>query len=90
MTKISLKKMRWAEIGEVTRIHNPITSEHTIMRQRVLPALIRLLAANKHHDLPQHVYELGTVVQGHENRTHLAFLVKLLEDLLHREDVFKP
>ena len=69
------EKMRWAEIGEVTRIHNPITSEHTIMRQRVLPALIRLLAANKHHDLPQHVYELGTVVQGHENRTHLSFLV---------------
>jgi len=56
-------KMRWGEIGGTATIANPITSEHTILRQSVLPSLLGLLAANRHHELPQRVYELGTVVR---------------------------
>jgi len=41
----------------------------------LLPGLIRLLASNKHHDLPQGVYELGTVVRDHTNCDRLAFLM---------------
>jgi len=37
--------------------------------------LLRLLAANRHHDLPQGVYELGTVVIEHKNRDKFAFLI---------------
>ena len=54
---------------------NPITIEHTILRQNILPGLLRLLAANRHHDLPQGVYELGSVVIDHKNRDRFAFLV---------------
>jgi phenylalanyl-tRNA synthetase beta chain len=54
---------------------NPITIEHTILRQNILPGLLRLLAANRHHELPQGVYELGSVVINHENRDKFAFLV---------------
>ena len=35
---------------------------------------MKLLASNKHHDLPQQVYELGTVVRNHKNSTRLSFL----------------
>ena len=54
---------------------NPITIEHTILRQNILPGLLRLLAANRHHELPQGVYELGSVVINHKNRDKFAFLV---------------
>jgi len=67
--------MRWPPMGDVTRITNPITIEHTLLRQYLLPGLFRLLASNRHHDLPQAVYELGTVVRDHKNGDRFAFLV---------------
>jgi phenylalanyl-tRNA synthetase beta chain len=35
---------------------------------------LKLLATNRHHDLPQSVYELGTVVRDHQNAERVAFL----------------
>ncbi|MAY05358.1 MAG: phenylalanine--tRNA ligase subunit beta [Euryarchaeota archaeon] len=67
-------RMRWKPFNEITRITNPITLEHTMMRHFLLPGLLRLLASNRHHDLPQSVYELGTVVRDHTNMDRLAFL----------------
>lgn len=66
--------MRWTPSHEVTTITNPITVDHTILRQHLLPGLLKLLATNRHHDLPQSVYELGTVVRDHRNENRLAFL----------------
>jgi len=68
------ENMRWMPKHAVTKITNPITVEHTVLRQHLLPGLIRLLAANRHHDLPQSIYELGTVVRDHTNCDRLAFL----------------
>jgi phenylalanyl-tRNA synthetase beta chain len=67
-------KMRTAKSGAVTRLHNPITIEHTILRQHLLPSLLRLLGANRHHELPQRVYELGTVVRGHHNQDRVSWV----------------
>ena len=67
--------VRWPNVGEITRITNPITIDHTLLRQYLTPGLLRLLASNRHHDLPQSVYELGTVVRDHKNSTRVAFLV---------------
>ncbi len=67
--------MRWKNVGDVTRITNPITIDHTLLRQYLIPGLLRLLASNRHHDLPQSVYELGTVVRNHKNSDRAAFLV---------------
>ena len=66
--------MRWAPAHEVTLITNPITVDHTMLRQHLLPGLLKLLAGNRHHDLPQSVYELGTVVRDHVNAERLAFI----------------
>ena len=61
------ENVRWPMEGEITEIANPITSDHTILRQYILPSLLRLLAANRHHELPQRVYELGTVIRESKN-----------------------
>ena len=67
--------MRWPPMGEETRITNPITIDHTLLRQYLLPGLFRLMASNRHHDLPQAVYELGSVIRDHTNSERFAFLV---------------
>ena len=66
--------MRWEPQHEITSITNPITVEHTVLRHHLLPGLLKLLATNRHHDLPQSVYELGSVVRNHKNADRLAFL----------------
>ena len=60
--------MRWKERGASSIISNPITMDHTMMRQFVLPSLLRLLSSNRHHELPQRVYELGEVVHDSRNK----------------------
>lgn len=66
--------VRWPLLGEVTEIANPITTEHTILRQYLLPGLFRLLSANRHHELPQKVFETGCVIRNHQNNMNCAFL----------------
>ena len=65
--------MRWGEQGEVTKISNPITIEHTILRQNILPSLMEILAENRHHELPQRIQECGEVVRDHNNAWRVAW-----------------
>jgi phenylalanyl-tRNA synthetase beta chain len=44
-----------------------------MLRQHILPSLLNLLAANRHHELPQRVYELGEVVRNSENKSRLSW-----------------
>lgn len=66
-------KIRWPEVGKCTVISNPITQDHTMLRQYILPSLLNLLSANRHHELPQKVHELGTVVRDSHNTNRVAW-----------------
>lgn len=72
--KDQFENMRWKPNHEVTRITNPITIDHTLLRHHLLPGILRLLAKNKHNELPHSVYELGTVVRNHKNKNRIAFV----------------
>ncbi len=67
------ERMRMKKIGNVTHISNPISIEHTILRQYVTPSLMQLLAANRHQELPQRIYELGHVVINGKNKYNFAW-----------------
>ena len=56
-------------------VMHPLTTEHTILRTELLPKLLELLSYNKHHEMPQKVFEVGDVVVGTKNRLHLAACV---------------
>ena len=66
-------KMNLEEVERVT-IKNPITESHTCLRTSLLPSLLSILRANKHHDLPQKIFEVGDVVLGTRNVRRLAGL----------------
>ncbi len=75
--RVMYEKMRRS--GEAWRdyvpVMHPLTIEHTILRTHILPKLLEVLAANKHHEMPQRIFEVGDVVVGMKNRLHLAACV---------------
>ncbi|MFL2493524.1 MAG: phenylalanine--tRNA ligase subunit beta [Candidatus Thalassarchaeum sp.] len=71
--KDQFDKIGWEPIGGVAMISNPISVEHTILRQSILPSLLVLLSSNRHHELPQKVYELSDVVRESANRPRVAW-----------------
>jgi len=56
-----------------TEIENPIGEEFNGIRLSLLPSMLKLLRENRHHPLPQQIYEVGVVVDSTaKNRWHLA------------------
>ena len=61
------------EEGKIVEIKNPITDKHSCLRQTLLPSLLAILNCNKHHDLPQKIFEIGSVVDKKaKNHLHLC------------------
>lgn len=66
-TKLGLKK------GKCVKIKNPIGEEYSCLRVGLLPSLLGVLSDNKHHSLPQQIFELGKVVdENGGTHQHLA------------------
>mgnify|MGYP006273131195 CR=1 FL=1 len=60
-------------ISDHIEIQNPIGEEYTCLRVGLIPSLLRLLSENKHHSLPQQIFELGIVVnENFKNIHHLS------------------
>jgi phenylalanyl-tRNA synthetase beta chain len=70
--RIQYKKMRREAKIEATAVMHPITEDHTIVRTDILPKLLETLAVNKHHPMPQQIFEVGDVVVDMKNRLKLA------------------
>ncbi len=66
-------RVGWSPDGGIAKISNPISVEHTILRQNILPSLLVLLSSNRHHELPQRVYELSDVVRDSKNQPRVAW-----------------
>ncbi len=76
--KVQYKNMR-RKPGKPARLSNPVSTEYTIIRQRLLPSLMKNLADNKHESSPQKLFEVSDVVTlnrrletGCRRRLHLA------------------
>jgi len=53
--------------GDAVEILNPVSSEYSICRTWLLPSLMKVLAANKHREYPQRIFEIGDCVIFDEN-----------------------
>ncbi|MFO7677995.1 MAG: phenylalanine--tRNA ligase subunit beta [Thermoplasmatota archaeon] len=57
----------------LVEIENPIGEEYSSLRCSLLPSLLKILNENKHHPLPQMIYELGVIVDANaQNHWNLA------------------
>ncbi len=67
--KIGLKKAKCVEI------QNPIGEEFSCLRVGLIPSLLKILNENRHHALPQNIFELGIVVNNKfKNKFKLGFV----------------
>jgi len=56
-------------------IENPIGEDYTCLRVGLIPSLLKILNENRHHPLPQQIFELGIVVNSkYKNQYNLAFV----------------
>ncbi len=58
--RVSFELMRLK--GEAAEIANPVSEEYTIVRESLLPSLLLVAKANKHHPLPHRIFEIGDAV----------------------------
>jgi phenylalanyl-tRNA synthetase beta chain len=72
------QKMR-RKVEGVVRLANPVSTEYSIIRNDLLPSLMRNLADNKHQVFPQRVFEVSDVITLNketetrtERRLHVA------------------
>lgn len=61
------------EKGKRVQIENPIGEEYSCLRVSLIPSVLKILTENRHHSLPQQIFELGIVVdESFKNKQHLA------------------
>ena len=76
---ISNEKDEFEKLGlnnqERVQIANPIGEDFSCLRISLIPSLLKILSENRHHNLPQQIFELGIVVdKTFKNRNNLAFV----------------
>ena len=76
--RVHYQMMRMKEQKPV-KLANPVSAEYSIMRQWLLPGLMKNLAENKHESFPQRLFEVSDVTKINakmetmcERRLHLA------------------
>jgi len=64
--------------GKSVEILNPISNEYTTCRTWLLPTLMKILAANKHRDYPQKIFEIGDCIVIDENEETMTKTIRKL------------
>ncbi len=68
-------RMGFTQEEDHVTIANPVGEEYSCLRVSLLPSLLKILRENRHHALPQKIFELGFVMDGDgQNHRRLAGL----------------
>jgi len=63
--------------GDRAQIENPIGEEYSCLRVGLIPSLLKILNENRHHPLPQQIFELGVVVDKNFKNQHFLGAAKI-------------
>jgi len=70
-------------------VQNPVSEEYTCLRTWLLPSLMQVLAANKHVEYPQRIFEIGeVVVQAVDEEVGSKTKMKLAGAIAHSKASF--
>ena len=64
-------------VSKRVQIENPIGEEFSCLRVGLIPSLLKILNENRHHPLPQQIYELGIAVNKDFKNHHFLGFVKI-------------
>lgn len=64
---------------DVVETLNPVSKECSVVRDMLIPSLLKVLFENKHNDYPQKIFEIGDIVKitdnGFKEEKHLAVCI---------------
>lgn len=64
-------------VSSRVEIENPIGEEYSCLRISLVPSLLKILKKNKHHPLPQQIFELGIVIDKNFKNQYLLGFVRI-------------
>ncbi len=71
MNKELIKKMKLTV--NCLALKNPLSKEFDVLRPSLLPSLLHILSENQHHEYPQRLFEINTVIDEYE-KVHLGIV----------------
>jgi len=76
---ISNKKDEFTKLGmkekKIAEIKNPVGEEYSCLRVNLVSSLLKILNENRHHPLPQQIFEIGqTIDEKYKNINQLGFV----------------
>ncbi len=66
------KKELQQDAQSIIEVENSVSEDYSALRGALLPNLLQVLQANKHHEYPQKIFEAGTVFSGKGEAVHVA------------------
>ncbi|MFQ6020715.1 MAG: phenylalanine--tRNA ligase subunit beta [Candidatus Aenigmatarchaeota archaeon] len=76
----NFNKMNISE--DAIEILNPVSSEYNICRTWILPSLMKVLAANKHREYPQKIFEIGDVILINQEQETKANTIRKISGVI--------
>ena len=61
--------------AEFIKLENSINEDYNSLRSWLIPSLLEVLQNNKHHDLPQKIFEIGRIFKKDKEVDRLAILI---------------
>ena len=78
---ISNEKDEFEKLGlkaqKCVKIKNPIAEEYSCLRVGLIPSLLKILNENRHHSLPQQIFEIGITVDKENNNQYMLGFLKI-------------
>ncbi len=65
------------KVGDRVQIENPIGEEYSCLRVGLIPSLLKILSENRHHSLPQQIFEVGIVGDKNAKNQHKLGAAKI-------------
>ena len=78
---ISNEKDEFEKLGlkaqKCVKIKNPIAEEYSCLRVGLISSLLKILNENRHHSLPQQIFEIGITVDKENNNQYMLGFLKI-------------
>ena len=57
-------------LNKCVQISNPVSTNYSVMRNRLIPGLLEFLSRNTHNEYPQFIFEVGEIVKNEKKKVH--------------------
>lgn len=61
--------------NQLVEVESPVNTEYNILRNSMIPTLLKVLSENKHHEYPQNLFEIGKIFDDVQDKDSLGITI---------------